>query len=1390
MAAHDDSYVDLSIEVVSGTKLTFTARNYGMADAYGVTVDIELADQTINNSGDGFIQDGSTTCSGNITGTTCATGVWTVGLLEAGEEVSLVINNRLASGLACCSNPVTDYWTVPARAVIKNTIPQEEERFKGDNSDLAWTYLNQQGTNEAAVGRYWLEATVDNLLPEAGDTVKFTFDAGTSSVTRKFTADAKVRLKLANGLGTPTATPPGITTFAAATGMDRTWDWDIGNIDVAPLEVSHTLDNPLPAGVSRSDLCLTAVLTARPDNLGVPGTYTTAEICLREDPVVLLQEGQATLFSFYPCVGVTAYPCSSDDTIEVRVTGDSAARAAGIARDEALLDPAKVFVQVKDPEGRRLDTYSASVNSGTAPSWHTFRQAHSSLIPSGTTVGGVDVRYTRGGITTEQRANYNQLDRTVAVAGLAGATAPGVVKIRYPTSGNAEFEPNPGATRADDSFSVNATKFVRFVEFSTLGTYRIDFTAAVTHTSGTTDTADDVVYSGTGSYIFHVGLVAELDVSDGTEGRAPAGTRAFTIVAVNNGPDDAPASQVTVTGLNASDYDSHTVTAGTFDSTTGVWTIGELREPGYQQDIYGRDGEVLTIITSAAVDNEITVAITNAQDYQVCIDSSGDDVELPSLSQTACTAEDSTNTWHTAKCYDHISENNSATIKAKDGTGADLPSLRSPVEDTASIIVQWDAVDEVNGRGVTHYEVERETNPWEMVADDVTGTTYVDTDVNPGDTYRYRVRAVNDWDHKGPWSSPMEGSVAEAETQVRTVTRTVGAEIEPPGSPPGMQAMPIGATELLVFWSTPAGSIVDHYQLQVSEDGGANWADLDDDLMANSYNHTGLQEGATRHYRVRAWNTDDPQEEGPWSETVGATTGESPAVAPTPQPPPEVVTPSRSRDDDDDDYAHFATLTTTRSVVENSAAGSPVGNPVVAEASRGNRVTYSLEGRDADLFDIEPDTGQILVGEDLVLDHEGGPDSYTVVVADPRRGSADRVTVTITVIDDPETGSLTLTPAGMPEVGQELTAAIEHSDGPEGEVTVVSWQWQRSADGLAWTVIEGADTGSYTPTEADAGHRLRVIALYRPPGDDRPLVLTGRITSALPGEAAPAGPQDEESPGPTPGSGGAPDGPSEGAASVTTEGRSPATFGVALLSASSPASGDPLVAYLAGGGDAPAWSRWQWQRSLDGVTWQDIEGAIADHYYPIEADAGHLLRVVYTYVPAGSVNPVLAGALTERLPGEPSEPAAASQPHPEPTPVPAAATPVPTPISTPVPTLAPTPAPTATVTSVPLLVTASSLAARGVGPGASMAGNPPADDPAEEAATSAPASDTAVTPQGAGEMPLMESAAADPNPPASGAETAAQECGRGMLFLVVLAFFAAVVMGSGFGYYRLRMRRR
>ena len=1383
--------------------VAYTVLNLGTATATGVTVEFLLEDLEASDTFDTpNVTDQRTVDS------TDQKFTYVIGTLLPGESSqSLIFSTKLHSGRA---SEVDPNW--PGRIGVINATASANQPEPGilsaNNVIKVYSFADDsagQTEHMLSNNRLALRLSVDDLEPAAGDDLNFDLTAtkveGAGTGFINLIGDIEIKVELSEGLQFKSTTDWTRPTGFVTSGRSATWqpgavagDSSADRPQSREIEIQTELTSDSLDDIPLEERCITARVadsTPPPAADYALGSFTQ---CLGDDPPVLLEEGAVAVLTSFPCIDDThtdAHQCESVPGVAVAGRLPSRhpdyeesnnfyanLRSHGVGRTDehisgyqgtVFLDPESVVIQVKDPEGRVQDSHDHSVS---AVSWQTARKA---IDMKNRAVDGVTITYTRKDI--KDASAWNSLGPRILTVTRADGTTPGKVKIRLNSSGNQFFDLSSGtATRnAFNITSVSTSVVAYFAEFETLGTYLIDYSLTLTD-------SDSNAHTDSGTYTFHVGPVAELEVRDGGANPGVASTqRAFTIVAVNNGPDDAPEAEVTVTGLDATTC-TGTATKGSLAFASGecTWTIGELIAKEASQIQNGRDGEILTIITTAAVDSEITAEIENTQDYQVCIDSDGDDVGLSSPSSSACTTEDSANTWHTAKYYDYNDDTDSATIKAKDGTGADLPSVMTPESMSAAIVISWSPVSDVSGREVTHYEVQRETNPWETVADDVTGTKYVDTDVEDGDTFRYRVRAVNDWDHKGPWSAPMEGSVAEVPLPPPP-PRTTVPEIEPPGVPTGMQAMPLGATELLVFWSTPAESIVDHYQLQVSEDDGATWDDLDASLMANSYNHTGLQEGDTRHYRVRAWNTDDPQEEGPWSATVGATTDDSEAA----EPPPPVVTPRPSRDDDDDDdYAHFATLTTTRSVVENSAAGSPVGNPVVAVANRGNRVTYSLEGDDAQHFDIEPDSGQILVGEDLILDHEGGPNSYSVVVvADPRRGSTDRITVTITVIDAPETASLAMSPEGLPQVGQELAAAIEHSDGPEVEMVVVSWQWQRSADGLAWTVIEGADDSTYTPTDADAGYRLRVIVTYSPPGSDG-LVLTGLVTQPLPGElASPEASETPETiiPAPT-GTGTAGDG-NAGAVSLI------------LLPATGPQVGEPLAAVLSEDG-APSWSSWQWQRSLDGVTWQDIQGAVADHYYPTDADAGHLLRVIYTYIPAGSVNPMLVGALTERLPGDPPQPPPASLHQQDPTPTPvAAATPVPAPVPTPVPALAPTTAPTAepepaaTATPAPLLVTASSLASRGVGIGGSMGDNQPASEEAGEAATPAQATGSPLASQGDNVTPPEHPMAVEPPPPSPGAEPAAQEGGRETLVWVVLAVFAALVASSGSVYYYLRMRR-
>ena len=72
--------------------------------------------------------------------------------------------------------------------------------------------------------------------------------------------------------------------------------------------------------------------------------------------------------------------------------------------------------------------------------------------------------------------------------------------------------------------------------------------------------------------------------------------------------------------------------------------------------------------------------------------------------------------------------------------------------------------------------------------------------------------------------------------------------------------------------------------------------------------------------------------------------------------------------------------TQTRSIAENSAAGTNVGAAVDADSNpNGHTLSYSLSGTDASSFSINSSTGQITVGSGTSLDYETKT-SYSVIV--------------------------------------------------------------------------------------------------------------------------------------------------------------------------------------------------------------------------------------------------------------------------------------------------------------------------------------------------------------------------------------------------------------------------
>ena len=189
-----------------------------------------------------------------------------------------------------------------------------------------------------------------------------------------------------------------------------------------------------------------------------------------------------------------------------------------------------------------------------------------------------------------------------------------------------------------------------------------------------------------------------------------------------------------------------------------------------------------------------------------------------------------------------------------------------------------------------------------------------------------------------------------------------------------------------------------------------------------------------------------------------------------------------------------STETGDRTIAENTASGVDIGAPVAASNPGGETLTYSISGEDAASFSVVASTGQLRTSDSL--NHETqSVYSFTMSVQDgedgdgnPDNAEDDMITVTITVSNADETGSLSLRPA-QPLVGTAYETVFSDPDGIAGQAV---WTWERSSDQNTWTSITdfGTDRLSnnsmrptpvgpiYLPTDADQGMYLRVTASY------------------------------------------------------------------------------------------------------------------------------------------------------------------------------------------------------------------------------------------------------------------------------------------------------------------------
>ena len=186
--------------------------------------------------------------------------------------------------------------------------------------------------------------------------------------------------------------------------------------------------------------------------------------------------------------------------------------------------------------------------------------------------------------------------------------------------------------------------------------------------------------------------------------------------------------------------------------------------------------------------------------------------------------------------------------------------------------------------------------------------------------------------------------------------------------------------------------------------------------------------------------------------------------------------PSRARAPTNRAPAFEEGSSATRSVAENSAAGTAVGDPITAIDRDDDDLVYSLTGGDTELFDINKETGQLSVAEGASLDFESkGTYSVTARVLDDG-GKRDNINVSISVTDVDEAGMIEL--LGGSTRTRQRTDMVAVMD-PDGDVTNISWQWERSEDQMTWAPIEGRrPSATYTPVTADEGQYLRATVAY------------------------------------------------------------------------------------------------------------------------------------------------------------------------------------------------------------------------------------------------------------------------------------------------------------------------
>ena len=842
----EDDYVDVALTLETpdtepGRELTVIVMNLGSRTAYDVEVVVNIVFPE-NLSFFRFPPD---------------VPIGTASLENGGHSFRWTIPELLGLQRVAITELVTDRFSGPPALDAREyphefygevtTASFESEHRGGNNTDRVWSVLTNLGDHKTGPARsiYSVAVSVDERYPSPGDIVNFTVTTS-HSATDFSVIDQEVAIELTDGLAVDedaSADPPRTISYTpedrAASVSYSNGVFNIGTLKLKEWTRNHSVTLPIRVANNAvvNEQCLTATITGSPPPEASPRdddrSDNVAKLCLGPPVLPYFTSDDLQEFISHPCVDNSDHPCDNTDDVTVRAID----AASGLA-----LDAGTPLIHVPDDSTTRMyDGDTKSVNSEDKVSWQTTVQIGYEPYAS---------EHERWAAITHNLA-YGMIGKDGALDKLHVRPAWGANDI-FLNDGNRNadlFSFPPAASGSNGPFDMTA-------EFEKLGTYKMDYTVTTTHDNNTDmDTTDDLEYSATGSYIFHVGPMVELEVRDG--GASPdvaADQYGITISALNNRPDYEVDAEVMIdlSSLPAGvTVDDHMVSGpdddpdGTYSA--GKWDLGALKTADHRRSAGKPEAATLTLILAGdnAATAMATATIANVANYTVCI--SGNGGTLGHANQTDCEGDTdaaTTNVWHTAVCV--LDSDQTVNTEETHDTQAECEAQTDAHTWTENVCALGDG-------GVLAGRTEAECGAsWH------TGTVYDYNDDNNTATITARAGTG--------------GGIGEGMPTLET---------------PAVHAPAVGFSwsEVESLYGVP----VKDYQVQWSTNGVSGWTQLETDLSFNKLFDITIQSGVTRYYRVRAVN--EAGVPGPWSKPVAAMV-EQQATAGAPDAPVLTAVPN------------------------------------------------------------------------------------------------------------------------------------------------------------------------------------------------------------------------------------------------------------------------------------------------------------------------------------------------------------------------------------------------------------------------------------------------------------------------------------------------------------------